>query len=159
MNGEKKHRFNYIYAELVKGPNDIVGLFAYAIYKQEKIEYIKRFKENHINREPEPHELEEFHLLSMGRCGQYRALAEQQLNDFMGEYGTLIKGELDDEYNHLLSQRLDEVKTSFWDGVLQGALGSVLYTVFLGIIVVIILGLRWGLSGILEEGIKMLTTQ
>ena len=159
MSGASRHRFNFIYGELVEGPDDIVGLFAYAIYKQEKIAYIKKFKEKNGNREPQPDELEEFHELSMCRCEQYRTIAQQQLNGFMNEVGKYLKADLDTEYNQLLSQRLDEVKTSFWNGVLQSALGSVLFSMLLGAIVVLILGMRFGISGIIEQATQMLIGQ
>ena len=36
--------YNFIYEQLVKSEDDLVGLVAYAIYKKHKIEFITRMK-------------------------------------------------------------------------------------------------------------------
>lgn len=49
--------YNYIYSQLVEDRKDIVGHIAYALYKEDKIAFIGRYKEepqpvticNHIN--------------------------------------------------------------------------------------------------------------
>ena len=159
MSSQDVHRFNYIYQELVNEPDDLVGLFAYSIYKQEKIEYIVKFMEENGGVRPTPEELKEFHRMSMGRCSQYRALAELNLNAVMQEVYTNTISELDIEYNKRLDHRLNELKPSFWKSAVQSAAGSVLFTIFLGFLVLIIIGTRYGLSGIIQEGTKMLTGQ
>lgn len=37
-------QYNYIYSKLVSSPEDVIGLLAYSIYKQHKIEFIEDFK-------------------------------------------------------------------------------------------------------------------
>ena len=37
-------QYNYIYSKLVSGSEDVIGLLAYSIYKQHKIEFIEDFK-------------------------------------------------------------------------------------------------------------------
>ena len=36
--------YNHIYSQLVQAPNDMVGIVAYARYKQQKIEWIHEFQ-------------------------------------------------------------------------------------------------------------------
>lgn len=38
-----ERNYNYIFSKLVNAEDDVVGLLAYAIYKQQKIEYIEDF--------------------------------------------------------------------------------------------------------------------
>ena len=45
-------KYNYIYKLLVEDRGDIIGHIAYALYKEDKIEYINKFKEEHNNNEP-----------------------------------------------------------------------------------------------------------
>ena len=45
-------KYNYIYKQLVEDRGDIIGHIAYALYKEDKIEYINKFKEEHNNNEP-----------------------------------------------------------------------------------------------------------
>ncbi len=49
-----------IYERLAADPNDVVGVMAYIVYKQQKIEYCKS-----LSREPTSEELEKFHAIAM----------------------------------------------------------------------------------------------
>ena len=55
-NIEPTTRYSFIYNNLVSNSGDFIGLVAYSIYKQEKIEYIKKFEDAH-QRSPNPDEL------------------------------------------------------------------------------------------------------
>ena len=148
-------RFNYIYSELVKKPGDLVGLLAYSIYKQEKIDYITSFTEERGS-PPEPHELDEFHRMSMSRCPQYRVIAEQLMEEFQAE---IFKGAvevLDTQYKNEMLRKLTNAK---WNGIWQSLAGSALYTLIIGAIVVIVLGIRYGVSGVLTEAMKVIGAQ
>ena len=37
-------QYNFIYSKLITGKDDVVGMLAYSIYKQHKIEFIEDFK-------------------------------------------------------------------------------------------------------------------
>lgn len=158
MSGSPEHRFNFIYAELVQEPDDLVGLLAYSIYKHEKIKYIERFKED-SDRSPEPSELCDFHRQSMGRVGQYREMAETRMAAFQqGMFDEIILS-MNAEYDQKLKDQLHCARTPWFNSVVQSALGSALFAVFIGILVIIILGIRYGISGIISEGMKMLGGQ
>lgn len=82
-------RYNFIFPKLVGEkpadpgqPQNILGLLAYGIYKQEKMAYIEEFKRKHDERDPEEHELDEFHTTSVARIPQYLRDAERQLSEF-----------------------------------------------------------------------------
>lgn len=49
-------KYSYIYSELVTFPSDVIGLIAYALYKQTKIEAIESFKKKN-GREPSESEI------------------------------------------------------------------------------------------------------
>ena len=53
-------KYNYIYKLLVEDRGDIIGHIAYALYKEDKIEYINKFKEEHNNNEPTEDDLKPF---------------------------------------------------------------------------------------------------
>ena len=38
----KQHQYNWVYKELVQGPDDVVGALAYVLYKQQKIAFIEQ---------------------------------------------------------------------------------------------------------------------
>lgn len=93
-------QYNYIFSRLVgeiptdpSQPQNVLGLLAYGIYKQEKIAYIEAFKRKHEGNDPEEHELDEFHTQSEGRIAQYLRDAERQLSDFTDD---IIKENLED---------------------------------------------------------------
>ena len=93
-------QYNYIFSRLVgeiptdpSQPQNVLGLLAYGIYKQEKIAYIEAFKRKHEGNDPEEHELDEFHTQSEARIAQYLRDAERQLSDFTDD---IIKENLED---------------------------------------------------------------
>lgn len=145
--------YNEIYSELVQGPDDIVGLFAYAMYKTEKIEYIRTFKKDHSEQSPADSDLIIFHTLSAQRIASYRTLAEGQMSKTMDA----IVSEKLDQFRAALKEESIKRRSFWWSGVWQSVIGSVFFTFLIGCIVVTILGLRYGMSGIVQEGIKMLT--
>ena len=153
------HRFNHIYKELVPEPNNLVGLLAYAVYKQEKIDYIVRFMSDNNGKRPTPEDLKEFHRMSMGRCDQYRMVAEIHMETFQKEIHNDIIPELDKQYGEQLQSELKRMKPSKWTGVWQSAAGSILFTMGLGLLVVLILGVRYVVSVILQEATRMFMGQ
>lgn len=82
--------YNHIFSKLVTqshesgAPQDILGLLAYGIYKQEKIKYIIEHK-NNTNEDPDETELKSFHTASCARIEQYKSQATHQLAQFSNE--------------------------------------------------------------------------
>lgn len=133
----------------------MVGLLAYSIYKREKIAYICAFKEEHDLRGPTPEELKDFHRMSAGRVEQYRSIAESEMERFTQEVFDHTVEVLDKKYEKELSSRIRSMKPSWLAGAAQSLAGSVLYTFLLGAIVVLILGVRFGAAGVVQEVLKM----
>lgn len=81
---DKDPRYNWVYTELVNGPNDVRGAWAYALYKQEKIAFIEDFLKNNDNRPPTDEDLLPFHRMTSlpGRLDSYREKADSLLEDF-----------------------------------------------------------------------------
>ena len=50
-------KYNYIFKKLVDDETDLIGLVAYGLYKNNKIEYLEKFKDKN-GREPTEDELE-----------------------------------------------------------------------------------------------------
>lgn len=74
--------YNFIYEQLVKSEDDLVGLIAYAIYKKHKIEFITRIKEKE-GREPTDDECKTFFDASTteSQLVKYRNDAQSILSD------------------------------------------------------------------------------
>ena len=47
MSKQKGRRYNYIYSKLVTEKYGLTGCIAYCLYKQEKVNWIEKFKEEH----------------------------------------------------------------------------------------------------------------
>ena len=120
---------------------------AYSIYKQDKIAYVRSFEEEH-GRVPEPHELKDFHTQAKIHLERYKEIAETRVSNF---YDTIFKvqsEELEEEYRQQLTQELKTMKPSWWFGVFQSIIGSVLYTLLLGTIVLTFLYANTGWDGL-----------
>ena len=77
-------RYNFIYDKLVQNKNDLIGIIAYGIYKQHKIEFITGIKESK-NREPNEEECHAFFVSSTtdSQLSKYRNDAEIVLTEIV----------------------------------------------------------------------------
>lgn len=80
-----ERNYNYIFSKLVNAEDDVVGLLAYAIYKQQKIEYIEDFAKKHDGRGPTDEELAPFNELTSQKkqIENYKNIAETRFGDFL----------------------------------------------------------------------------
>jgi hypothetical protein len=148
----EEERFNYIYAKLVTEPNDFVGLCAYSIYKQEKIDYIIKWKEKN-GRDPKPYELQDFHTQSMNRCEQYRMIAVQRVEIFSEE---ILAEKIADIEEFYKDEAISKSRFAWWNGVWQSLTASVIFSFVIGIILVILIGVKFGFVRIFELIIEMI---
>lgn len=79
-------KYNYIFKKLVDDETDLIGLVAYGLYKNNKIEYLEKFKDKN-GREPTEDELELFneHSCTDSSLHNYIKVAETNINDLMNE--------------------------------------------------------------------------
>ena len=77
-------QYNYIYSQLVKDQNDVVGMLAYSIYKQHKIEFIEDFKKKK-NAAPTDSDIENFIMSSVtpSQLEKYRESANAVLSEIV----------------------------------------------------------------------------
>ena len=82
---QEKH--NFAYYQLVSEEDDFIGMVAYTIYKQAKIEYIERYKAEH-SVAPDDKALHEFQVQQCGETNikSHRKHAEELMNAFLTAY-------------------------------------------------------------------------
>lgn len=59
MSKPKGRRYNYIYSKLVTEENGLTGFVAYCLYKQEKVAWIKQFKQSNHDIPPTDKQIED----------------------------------------------------------------------------------------------------
>lgn len=137
--------YNYIYKKLVENSTDIVGHIAYALYKEDKIKYIAKYKEEHQGQEPNEQDLEPFHNISCldGSLERYRLMATTVLQSFLNYSLEESTKEIEDQcvnsHKQMLKEVVDPLKPiskfrQFWSGVLQSIVGAFIFALILAAI-------------------------
>ena len=128
-------KYNYIFSKLIEGNRDFVGVYAYHLYKKQKIKHIEDYKKENSIQDISEDELEKFHKICSEEesIAGYRSRAEKAIDNFTRATLEEKRKEIEEFYKH--SSRH---KKSWWYGVGQGFVASALYALFLSIIVVII---------------------
>lgn len=117
-------RYRCVFKELVSDEIDLVGLVAYALYKRQKIEWLKSIDETHGGRIDETvHEqLRQFCILPT-QLGQYRAQASHLIESFIV---TTTSQKLRALERSIRDDALIRAATkSFWRGVAEGIVSGV----------------------------------
>lgn len=111
--------YNHIFDKLVQNDGDFVGMVAYTIYKRQKVEWLKRFQQDH-SRIPDDDEVEAgFSRFSnmQSQLDAYREQALDLLDSFLDfALDEQIREARDDIRNDAI---VKAVKTPFWAGVGQ----------------------------------------
>lgn len=99
---------NLIYTQLVRDNSDAVGMFAYALYKQQKMAFFERIDTQH-GRLPTNDELESFHMTSTlpPSIHGYREQAEALVSAFL---------------NEALEQKIEQIEASVKDSIIASHL-------------------------------------
>ena len=153
-------KYNYIFSKLVDDETDLIGLVAYGIYKNNKIEYIEKFKEKN-GREPTEDELEQFneHSCTDSSLKNYIRIAETNINDLMNE---TVYQEVERQKLEFFNNQTTEIKNivkelkpkSPWEGfgmrVLQSFIASILVASLIFLIIFIIKSSQEGLINTLK---------
>nr|DAZ05552.1 MAG TPA: hypothetical protein [Caudoviricetes sp.] len=139
-----ERKYNFIYEQLVKAEDDLLGLVAYGIYKRHKIEFITKIKETK-KRDPNDEECESFFVSSTteSQLKKYRNDAETLLSDMVMN----AAGEEIQEYEkEMLRDYQNNIKK-----VLPSNTKSVLLSVFAAFIFSVIAGMFFFLGSTSEK--------
>ncbi len=76
-----------VFSHLIEGENDLIGIVAYSIYKQEKRDWLMRWEATH-GEPPSTGEVEAFVLanLTEGQKQRYRIAAQSVLDGYEGQF-------------------------------------------------------------------------
>lgn len=132
-----ERKFAQLYQQIVNEPDDIVGLIAYGVYKQKKVEHIKKFCEDR-GYGPGDEDLEPFHNACLVHVDSYRLAAEQILQDAIQSITEEYVAEVDSTYQKKL---FSELRTSFWSNVFAGVLSAIFAAGLIGLIVLGLTGM------------------
>lgn len=135
-------KYNYIYKQLVEDRGDIIGHIAYALYKEDKIEYINKFKEEHNNNEPTEDDLKPFNDISCtpGSVDKYKFVASTILQSFLENSLEETKRDIEDNINRnhieLIRKAIEPIKPislgrSYLHGITQSVIGAVLFMILM----------------------------
>ena len=143
-----KYDNGHMYDLLVNNNNDIVGFFAYILYKREKIAYIKK-----VNKDKKIQDKNaEIKKWKSTKCipeviEYYRKLAESQANDFGASYSKKIGDDLEkkakklEEREKKLEKREIQLKKAsfhgFGYGVAQSAVASLILPAIIALVALI----------------------
>ena len=124
--------YSDVYNRIVKDDNDMVGHVAYSIYKRTKQEFIRKMQAERGTILLPDEVLEEFYASQTDyMLEQYRKHAHIILREFLdSSYKDDLadeKRQLEHEHNKSYQKLADEVRPSFWFGVLQGIVASFLF--------------------------------
>lgn len=144
--------YNFIYSQLVDDENDIVGLIAYAIYKRQKIDYIRSVHSKR-QRDVDPSEMSVFHEISNSstQVQSYRDQAVMVLNSFLNDALRQRADKMANEYQSRLTRELMSTRPQFWSGVSQSIVGSILFVLFVGLIVFFTWSMQQGPKQVIER--------
>ena len=115
--------YNHIFSKLVDNETDLIGLVAYGLYKNNKIEFLENFKEKN-GREPSEDELNNFNEYSCtdNSVQNYIRIAEANINELMNE---TIFQEVDKQKRDFFNNQTNEIKNIVKE-LSQGQHGMVL---------------------------------
>lgn len=153
--------YNHIFSKLVDNETDLIGLVAYGLYKNNKIEFLENFKEKN-GREPSEDELNNFNEYSCtdNSVQNYIRIAEANINELMNE---TIFQEVDKQKRDFFNNQTNEIKNivkelkprSAWDGfglrILQSFIASILVASLIFLIIFIIKSSQEGIINTLKD--------
>ena len=130
---EKK--YNYIYGKLVSSPEDVIGLLAYSIYKQHKIEFIEDFKKKKGSA-PTDADIENFIMSSVtqSQLEKYRESANTILSETVADAVQDEMGRMSLDFQNVIEPVVKKHSSSWIKTVLLNVIGSFVFSIILVII-------------------------
>lgn len=132
-----------MYSQIVNDENDIVGLIAYALYKQHKIEFFKEVRKANGGSEPTEDEIQAFIRSSStsSQIKKYRAEANGILSDVVisvaQEQINQAESEMLHDYEEKISQSVKKETPGKWKTIWLNVAGTALFSVILTLIFII----------------------
>jgi hypothetical protein len=135
MNSPNQPNRNPIFEKLVldhpdRTPERLIGMIAYAEYKQDKVDWIKAAPS------ASEEEVKAFlRIYNDRKLDECRAKAENHLLRYAGAYAKKeLERILEEEKSKQLFQEIQRVKTSYWNAVGQGVLASLIFAIGVGLL-------------------------
>lgn len=146
------------FANLVKDENDLVGLIAYSLYKQDKLAFIQEGI-NKAGVTPSEADLAVFCRGAniAGRLASYRQSAEILLQQMNGELLDMAVIDIESDFEQRLIEAIHKLPESSWPKHLfQHVVGSLLATALAVMLVLTVLGYQ---KGFLKLGQDLLNVE
>lgn len=143
--------YNFIYSELVQDDDDILGIIAYSIYKRQKIEFIENFKEQN-KVPPTDKDLKSFNQLSnsQSQLQSYKLQAIDLSERFLEVALEAKAEEIEKFYENKYTQEVRNYRPSFWSGVAQSMVGSVVFVFVIGFFIFMTWSAKLGVKQVIE---------
>jgi hypothetical protein len=127
--------YTRVYESLVEADDDVIGLVAYALYKQDKRDWIISWRERHGD-QPGPQHLDAFvsGKLTPGQHDRYRTAARNILDAYAL---TAVEAERPLIERRAISDRIEtaakhiEGAGAWWRQIPAGVISALIYTIFL----------------------------
>lgn len=150
------NRYNFIYSKLVADKDDVLGIIAYSIYKRQKIEFIKDF-ESRTGTSPTELDMQNFIEISNSpfQLEFYKNQSFQLMQNFLEQTLAEDVEKIEQEFDSRVHAELSKVKSSFMTGVFQSLVGSILFVLFLGIVVFFTWSLNQGFEKAVENAFSI----
>ena len=128
-------QYNYIYGKLVSSPEDVIGLLAYSIYKQHKIEFIEDFKKKKGSA-PTDADIENFIMSSVtqSQLEKYRESANTILSETVADAVQDEMGRMSLDFQNVIEPVVKKHSSSWIKTVLLNVIGSFVFSIILVII-------------------------
>lgn len=122
-------QYNFIYKELVKSDDDLIGLIAYGIYKKHKIEFIEQIQDK-FDREPTDEECSAFFITSTtdSQIVKYRNDAESLLSDVVANTSAEELESFEEEMLASYQANIRQCLPPWWHNVLWSVIASFIFS-------------------------------
>jgi hypothetical protein len=141
-----------MYDILVDDQDDFFGIIAYSVYKRQKREQVNQY---HVDngRYPTNGDLSAFYQIAKSPMQQehFRQQALELMSAFCQQVLDDKTNEIDDEYKNKFNERCEKLKPHFWFGVWQSVVGSLVFLLAIGVIMLILWGFQSGPQGVVER--------
>jgi hypothetical protein len=127
--------YNYIYDQLVDSEDDIHGIISYSVYKRQKIQFIKDFKEKN-KKDPEVSDLQSFNDIStsVSQLEFYKCEATVLTSSFLSDVLDEDLKEREAFFSAKVHSEISNIKPSHLLDIVKSAAGSFLFILLTGVL-------------------------